>query len=160
MKVKYKVLIIGAGKIGAFFDTPNSKDILTHAHAFSKHKGFDLLGFIDKDQKKAEKAAEIWGGKVFNNIEDAFKNKQIDVVCNATSTDGHYEVLREISKFPLKLVLTEKPLTENKERSGKIKKIFNEKNSIVVVAHSCYKFSVNFAIYFFFNFFKLFYVST
>lgn len=63
MGKSYNVLIIGAGNIGAFFDMPYSKNVLTHAHAFSKVEGFNLLGFVDVDNKKAIEAANIWNAK-------------------------------------------------------------------------------------------------
>ena len=53
------VVIIGAGKIGAFFDSPDSSNILTHAHAFTANRNFRLLGFVDKDLNQAGRAAQI-----------------------------------------------------------------------------------------------------
>lgn len=47
-----RVVIIGAGNIAAGFDTPESKKILTHAHAVVVNPDFQLLGFYDIDEKK------------------------------------------------------------------------------------------------------------
>lgn len=136
MKPQYKVLIVGAGKIGAFFDTPKSKNILTHAHAFTKHKGFRLLGFIDIDQKKAQKAAAIWGGKAFSNLEKTLNQEKVDIVVVSVPDNYHYEILKNISHFPLKLVLAEKPITKTLKEAVKISKLYQEKKIPVAVNYT------------------------
>jgi predicted dehydrogenase len=106
----FSLLIVGAGKIGAFFDTPGSEKVLTHAHAFSINPGFRLLGFVDADRQQAERAAEVWGGIAFDSIADAFAHEKIDVAIMAVPDDYHYDVLAELASHPLKLVFAEKPL--------------------------------------------------
>ena len=43
----YNVLIVGAGNIGAMFDTSENEEVLTHAHAFSIVEAFNLVVFIE-----------------------------------------------------------------------------------------------------------------
>lgn len=106
----FSLLIVGAGKIGAFFDTPGSEEVLTHAHAFSVNPGFRLLGFVDADRQQAGRAAEVWGGIAFDSIADAFAREEIDVAVMAVPDEYHYHVLAELVAHPLKLVFAEKPL--------------------------------------------------
>lgn len=108
----FNVLIIGAGNIGAFDDFPDSENILTHAHAFTIHKGFNLVGFVDTDLEKAKKAANIWSTSYFKTIEEAFKKFTIDVVCVAVPDDVHFPILMEILDYPMKFVFIEKPVTK------------------------------------------------
>ena len=61
----FKSIIIGSGNIGAFYDNPKSENILTHAHAYSKHPNTKFAVFIDSDISKAQKATEIWGGNYY-----------------------------------------------------------------------------------------------
>ncbi len=133
---QYNVFIVGAGMIGAFFDIPESEKILTHAHAFTKHAGFNLIGFFDKDIKKAQKAANIWGGNAFESINEAFSSEIIDVVSVAVPDEYHYAVLKEISKFPIKVVFAEKPLTKTVNEAKEIVQIYKEKNIDVIVNYS------------------------
>lgn len=133
---KFNALIVGAGNIGAFFDNPESEKILTHAHAFTKHAGFKLIGFFDKDIKKAEKAANIWGCNVFESINEAFSSEIIDVVSVAVPDEYHYTVLKEISKFQVKVVFAEKPLTKTVDEAKEIVQIFKDKNIDVIVNYS------------------------
>lgn len=136
MKQKYSVLIIGAGQIGSFYDSPKSKDILTHAHAFSSHPGFNLLGFVDKNQNQAKKAAKIWRTETFPDIKSVYKNNKVDVVVEAVSDEYHFKVLKKISEFPVKLVLAEKPLTINVDDGKKIIELYNKKKIPVLVNYS------------------------
>jgi len=136
MGIRYNAIIIGAGNIGALFDSPNSKDVLTHAHAFTKHTGFNLIGFIDIDLKKAHHAAELWGCKTFSNIEEAFSSGNIDVVCVAVPDEHHHDILKQISEFPLKVIFAEKPLTKTVDEAKEIVRIFKEKNIDLIVNYS------------------------
>ena len=119
---KYKVVIIGAGNIGAMFDSPESKEILTHAHGFSKSSYFQLKGFYDVDKKKAQEAAERWDTKAFSSLEDALENT--DVVCCCVPDEYHYAVLKQISNYSVKLVVTEKPLTKTLQEAEEIQKLY------------------------------------
>jgi len=134
--MKYNVLIIGAGKIGAFFDKRGSKNILTHAHAFTKHKDFKLVGFVDINRQKARKAVSTWGGKAFFTIEEAFSQEEIDIAVVAVPDEFHYEVLQKISQFPLKLVFTEKPLTKTLPEAERIYQLYKKKNIPVAVNYT------------------------
>lgn len=111
MPKKFNALIIGAGKIGAFFDSPKDKNILTHAHAYCKHPGFKIVGFFDSDYKRAEKASEIWGGRAFKDLEEAFGYSKIDIVSVCVPDDFHFSVLKELKKYEILGGIIEKPLT-------------------------------------------------
>ena len=117
---KFSVLIIGAGRVGAFFDTPESVNVLTHAHAFYRHPGFQLIGFVDSDFQSAQRASSIWGGKPFSNLSDAFAEIDIDIVVVAAPDDFHADLLTEVAIFSVKLVLVEKPLAINLTDAKKI----------------------------------------
>lgn len=127
MSNKYSVIIIGAGKIGAFFDTPDSKPILTHAHAFFNHPSFEIKGFVDTDDARAQKAADIWGGNVKSS--DAFLSEGIDVVCVAVPDEFHYPLLKQLSQYPVKLVLAEKPLTNKLDDCAEIVRLYSAKST-------------------------------
>lgn len=135
MKV-FNVLIIGAGNIGALYDTPGSADILTHAHAFTTVAGFDLLGFVDSDQAKAAKAAKLWGGRTFRNIDNAFSAQKIDIVCVCVPDENHYEVLDKLAEFPFKLVFVEKPFTTKTKGTQKIIDLYKKRKISVVVNYT------------------------
>lgn len=116
----FRAAIVGAGKIGAFFDTPKSKNILTHAHAYTAHRGFRFVGFVDKDIAQARKAARIWGGRAFGNIRELFQNEEVDVVSVCTPKEEHFQNLMEMAKYSLKGGIVEKPLAHDFSEAQKI----------------------------------------
>lgn len=136
MEKEYNVLIIGAGNIGAFFDKPESPNVLTHAHAFTKIKEFNLLGFVDADSDKAEKASILWNTSYFKSLEEAFEKNRIDVVSVCVPDEYHYELLIKLSDLPIKLIFAEKPLAKNLKEAEEIINLYNKKNVKCLVNYS------------------------
>jgi predicted dehydrogenase len=132
----YNVIIIGAGRIGAQYDTPSSKEILSHAHAFSKHRGFTLLGFIDRDKHKAVKAAKTWGGRAFNDINAVAQQHRIDVVVVAVPDETHYATLKVVVDFPVKIVLLEKPFAKHLSEAREIIRLYKKKRIPILINYN------------------------
>lgn len=136
MNKKYNVLIIGAGNIGAFFDTPISKDVLTHAHAFSRSNKFNLLGFVDSDYRKAQRACDIWNGTPFKDIEEAFKENVIDVVSVCVPDEFHFQIMKKLSKYNVKLIFLEKPLARSLNEGERILSLYDKLDTSILVNYS------------------------
>lgn len=132
----FNVLIIGAGNIGAFYDTPDSKSILTHAHAIKEHPGFKLVGFVDNDSERATVAATIWETLSFQSINEAFSKTDVDVVCVAVPDEFHYTVLKELVFRPVKIVLAEKPITKTLVEADEIIALYKQLNVSLLVNYS------------------------
>ena len=129
--------IIGAGKIGAFFDSPKDSHILTHAHAFKRNKKFHLVGFVDVDLKKADEAVKTWGGKAFSNISEAFRTiKCIDIAVVSSPDETHARVIEELSQYPLKLIFLEKPLAKTLDEARNIVDLCTSKHLPVLINYS------------------------
>lgn len=126
VKSGYKVMIVGAGQIGAFYDQPGDDNILSHAHAFARHPHFNLLGFVDADRSKAERAAALWGGRSFTSLEEAWAEAAVDVVCLAVPDELHFEYLKKLADCPVRLIFTEKPLTQTWSQAVEIQQLFAE----------------------------------
>ncbi len=132
----YNALIIGSGNIGAFFDNSDSKYILTHAHGFIQHEGFNLVGFYDINHKKALNAANRWNCKAFKSIKEAFSMNKIDIVCVAVPDELHYQILKVLSNYSLKIIFVEKPLTKTMNEAKEIYDIYRKKEIDVCLNYS------------------------
>ncbi|MGE5370812.1 MAG: Gfo/Idh/MocA family protein [Solirubrobacterales bacterium] len=132
----FKVLIIGAGRISAFFDSPGSAEVLTHAHAVSLHPGFQLAGFVDTDQKAAEEAASLWQSKAFQSVDEAFQAGPIDIAAVAAADEAHFPLLLDLADRPLQLVFAEKPLTKTVAESEQIERLYRAKKKALAVNYS------------------------
>lgn len=139
-KSKYAVLIIGAGKQGCLCDAPgseNSNKIISFAHAFKEHESFDLIGFVDKDPEKALKASTIWDCKLANTgFEYVLTYLKIDIAVVATPDETHYEILKQLAEYPLKLVIVEKPLCETVRQAKEIVELYKAKNIPLMVNYT------------------------
>jgi predicted dehydrogenase len=134
--MKFNVVIIGAGNIGALYDLPDSNGVLTHAHAFREHKGFNLLGFVDTDIEKATQARSRWGGQIYSSIDDAYGKAAIDIACICVPDRAHYGTLQKLHRHSQKLVFTEKPLAINLHEAQEIVALYGEGKISVAVNYS------------------------
>lgn len=131
---KYKVVIVGAGNIGALFDQADSEEILTHAHAFSADSRFVLKGFFDADFERAKVAAERWRVTAFQTLDEAMEGT--DIVCCTVPDKFHFDVLKQIAEYPIKLVFTEKPFTKTIAQSEEIVKLYQEKQIPILLNYT------------------------
>jgi len=127
----YNVIIIGAGDIGSGYDSPNSENHLTHAHAFSDHIGFNLIGFVEPNIEIGKREALKWGVYHFSKIEDAFNKEIIDIVSIAAPDALHYMILKQLVNYKPAFVLTEKPLTLDLDEAREIIEIYKDIPAIV-----------------------------
>lgn len=133
---QFSALVVGAGRIGAGFDSPESKRVITHAHAYLHHPGFKLVGFVDTDKKQAIRAVKKWGGEAFEDLHTVFCRKKIDVVSVAVPDEFHYSVLMELAKLPVKLVMTEKPLAISMGQAKKLVSSYKRKQIPLAVNYT------------------------
>jgi predicted dehydrogenase len=122
----FNALVIGSGNVGAFYDQPTSARCLTHAHAFTKHNGFRLVGFVDEDVEKARRASTTWGGRAFRHVDEAFRAERIDVVSVSVPDKRHYEVLLDLSYRAVRLIFAEKPLAATMDEANAVLKRYRE----------------------------------
>lgn len=142
---KYSALIIGAGGQGATADAPgsgNEDKIISFAHACKEHPGFYINGFIDTDIIKANDASKTWGGHIFSCIKNAFgvSNMEvygpIDVAIVCTPDNTHYEILKELANYPLRLLICEKPLCETVEQAKEIIALYSARGIPILVNYT------------------------
>lgn len=133
---KYRVLIIGAGQMGAFYDSPESDHVLSHAHGVCQHDNFELVGFVDASFEQAKKAASRWGSQAFSTIQDAFASTAIDGVIVTTPDATHADVLTKCAQYPIQFAIAEKPFTGNSLDASRIIKLYAQHNILLIVNYT------------------------
>lgn len=133
---QHNVVVIGAGYMGSKKDTTESRSVYTHGKAFSQHDGFKLVGFVDTDKAKADMAAYTWGGMSFDCIDDAYNFGGFRVAAIATPDDTHYNVLRQLLRYPIRAVFCEKPLCLSLEQAKELEKEYKKEGIITLVNHT------------------------
>jgi predicted dehydrogenase len=132
----YQVAIIGAGKIGALLDNPDSPHVLTHAHGYSSCEDFQIAGFVDRDLKKAEAASRCWGGEAFECVEKLFQERSIDVVSVCVPDELHCETMLRLADQPLKFIFLEKPAVRSIAEANVVGSIYDRLSVRVLVNYT------------------------
>ncbi len=110
----HRVLIIGCGAIAGGYDADRPADAgpLTHAAAFNRHGGFDLVACVDPDSAQRSAFAARWGvGAACATIEEAAAHGPFDVVSICSPTAFHAAHLEAALALRPKLIFGEKPIT-------------------------------------------------
>lgn len=92
------------------FDDPDSKDVLTLAHAIATCPDLELGGFFDLQTSRAEAAEARWKCPPSPRHRAAWLEQSWDVVCIATPNDQHESDFRDVLARSPKAILVEKPL--------------------------------------------------
>lgn len=120
---RYTAAIIGAGRIGASFDTPKSKHILTHAHAIQKNPRLTLVGIVDQNATQGKKEARKWHAHYFPTIEALYQAERPDIIVVATPDHTHMHILAQLAKYKPRLIICEKPVITQKSDIAKLQKM-------------------------------------
>lgn len=110
---RLRVGIMGAGRMAQGFDDPNSKDVLTLAHAITTCQELELGGFFDLHASRAEVAEARWECPPSPRDRAVWLEQSWDVVCIATPNDQHESDLRDVLAHRPKAILVEKPVATN-----------------------------------------------
>ena len=113
MQSPLRVGILGAGRMAQGFDDPDSKDVLTLAHAIATCPDLELGGFFDLQTGRAEEAEAKWKCPPSPRNRAAWLEQSWDVVCIATPNDQHEPDFRDVLARRPKAILVEKPLATN-----------------------------------------------
>jgi hypothetical protein len=134
--MSYKVLIIGAGNKGALADVSgsgNEHKYLSYAHAVTDHQGFRLLGFKDIDMERASKASIVWKTDYWSTWAGALES---DIAIISTPDDTHYDILKQLADYPLRLVICEKPICTDLQQAREIVELYRQKNIPILVDYT------------------------
>lgn len=118
------IIVIGCGNMGS-----------SHAKAYHKLPGFNLVGLVDRNAMNREKLSEELGGiNQFDDLDTALFSLKPDAVCICTYPDTH-------AGYALKAldaeahVFVEKPIAISVEEARKVVRKANEKNKKLVVGY-------------------------
>lgn len=139
MMQKYRVAIIGCGKIAGVSDCPSKSGFIgTHAQAYLRDGRFEIVSAVDKDKKRLKKFCLLWNiPRGYLSVSKMLKHELPEVISICTPNNTHSAILRELledTSCPM-VIFTEKPLCMHKvELSGLIKR--QRKDCSIIVNHS------------------------
>lgn len=134
MSTPLNALIVGAGSIGGLIDDPNSKNIASHAHAYSISNETELRAICEPNELNAFAFMERWGDvEHFVTLEDIGEGPY-DIVSVASITAEHFNHLsRLLHRDDCSMILCEKPVVSTKEELSTLTTlIHNSKKKIII----------------------------
>lgn len=126
----YNLLLAGCGNIGALYDFENDQ-VLTHAKAFTFHPEFKLTVF-DVDFKLAQKVAKKYNAECIESFND-LRPGYFDCFNICTPTQTHFELLKMGFDQHVKLIVCEKPVSNNKNELNDLSDLYDKSESKVLV---------------------------
>lgn len=140
---KIKGILIGCGKIGGFYDTPDSKaaskEIYSYVSAIDRSNTLELVGCVDINIKKAFSLAQRFNiAKHESSFNNLIAKEVPSFVIVATPDATHFAIVSELLSLenPPKLIIVEKPICFKWNEFKYLKEVAKEKKVEVVVNHS------------------------
>lgn len=126
----FKALVIGCGNIGALYDF-NNDQIQTHVKAYHSDPRFSLAIF-DINKTIIKKIYHKYKCEVVESINKEILSK-FDCVSICTSTDTHFQFLKMAIESEVKVILCEKPISNDINELDEVKSLVTNLNSKVIV---------------------------
>ena len=103
---------MGLGSIGQGYDYDNKSLILTHARAFERHPGFELLAGVDPDASQRDRFERQYHLPAYPDIAALLANSRPEVLALSVPTSLHPAAFAQVLAVGPKAVLCEKPLAQ------------------------------------------------
>ena len=134
---KYKVAIIGSGKIAIEVDNYSKiTQPATHAGAFQLRPRTEIVGFSDIYKERLYKTQKYFPGiPVFLSTERMLKETRPDIVSIATYPNSHLGLIKLAIKNKVKGIVCEKPMADTLKDAKEIIKICRGGKVVLLINH-------------------------
>ncbi len=119
--MKYKVGIVGVGKLGSF-----------HCNSLSQNPKAELAGVYDTDQTRVDEITSKFKCQGFSNVDDLIENS--DIVGIIVPTTLHLDIAKKAIQAK-KPIFVEKPIASSVEEAEIMVKLADEMNVPIQVGH-------------------------
>lgn len=134
--MKFRVAIVGAGKIAQGYNNPGDETILTHVAAFQRHGGFEVTCFCDMNAALAQTAASRWGVPLAFAELSALADLRPDVVVVSVPDQEHSSIVKRVVEASPRFIFCEKPLALNMADSRNMVQVCAAANIVLGVNYS------------------------
>lgn len=125
---KLNLAIIGQGRSG--------RDIHGAYYHSEKNKYYNVKYVVDMDENRRKIAEkEYEGAEILSSYTELFDKKDIDVVVNATFSEMHYPITKDLLSHGFN-VLSEKPFARNRYECEDLIRTADEKGCTLAVFHN------------------------
>lgn len=113
----YRAAIIGCGRIGCGFDDdPRREHVSTHAGAYTRTPGVELVALCDVDADKLARYGDKFRVRGrYHDHREMLRREQVDVLSVCTWSQTHLEITRDAVAAGVKAIFCEKPIADSLE---------------------------------------------
>jgi len=135
--VTYRAGIVGCGRIGCGFDDdPQRGYVSSHAGAYVRTAGVELVALSDIDQMKLQHYGDKLGvaGR-YEDYREMLANEHLDILSICTWSDTHRVIVDKAVDAGVKAIFCEKPIAESLTAADVMIRLCAEAGVILMVDH-------------------------
>ena len=134
---RYRVGLIGCGRIGSEWDAVPPVRAQTHAGAFCAHPRCDLVAGANRGQERLEAFGRKWGvSGLYRDYAQMLAREALDIVCIATHPEQHHEQVLAAVEAGAKAIFCEKPMAISLAECDEMIAACRNANTLLVINHS------------------------
>jgi len=133
----YRAGIIGCGRIGCGFDDdPRRGYVSTHAGAYARTPGVELVALCDVNPQSLDRYGEKFGVRGrYTEIDQMLAAEHLDIVSICTWNNTHRELVEKAVGAGVKAVFCEKPMAESLTAADAMIRKCAERGVVLLVDH-------------------------
>jgi len=135
--MNYRASVIGCGRVGcAFDDDPRRGYVSTHAGAYVRTPGVELVALCDIDQEKLDRYGEKFAVRGrYTNALAMLRAEHPDIVSICTWSDTHLDFVRAAVDHGVKAIFCEKPIADSLDAADEMIRLCTEKRVMLIIDH-------------------------
>ena len=135
--MKLRAAVIGCGRIGCGFDDdPRRKYASSHASAYLRTDGIDLVALCDTDEEKLERYGTKFGvRRRYTGYKEMLEKEELDVVSICTLSSSHLEIARAAVESGVRGIFCEKPIAESLSAADEMIRLCAERGVALMIGH-------------------------
>lgn len=129
--------IVGCGRIGCGFDDdPRRQYASTHARAYLRTDGIELVGLCDIDEEKLQRyGAKFNVSRIYADYQEMLQQEDLDVVSICTLSNSHLEITRAAVEAGIRGIFCEKPIAESLSAADEMIRLCAGRGVDLVIGH-------------------------
>ena len=139
-KGRWKVGIVGCGKIAGGWDGPQSEGpVVTHAQAYHRHPSFQLVAAAEPDPESLGRFQRTWGiSSGYQSVKEMQDAEGLDVVSICSPDELHFAQAEEglTSEVRPRVLLVEKPVCLEAGKLDSLAEMAQRAGAEIVVNHT------------------------
>lgn len=129
--------VVGCGRIGCGFDDdPRWKYVRSHAAAYDKAPGFELVALCDVDSIKLERYGARYAvpGR-YTDTDEMLSKERLDILSVCTHAGTHAPIIETAAKAGVRAIFCEKPIADTLEAADRMIALCEKHSVLLFIGH-------------------------